>query len=151
VVNRHFQLRTCTDHVLHNRRRPCLQYQIKRCPAPCVLPVPREQYGEQVRDVRLFLDGKSDELLERLRARMKEAAARTEFERAATSRDQMRGAGGVARGAAGRVGGLRRPGRDRLSPRGHGAGDRRDVDPRRASWSGSRAFSFTGRSSPTRS
>ena len=68
VVNRHFQLRTCTDHVLHNRRRPCLQYQIKRCPAPCVLPVSREAYGEQVRDVRLFLDGKSDELLERLHA-----------------------------------------------------------------------------------
>ena len=66
MVNRHFQLRTCTDHVLHNRRRPCLQYQIKRCPAPCVLPVAREEYADQVRDVRLFLDGKSDELLERL-------------------------------------------------------------------------------------
>src|SRR5688500_1659495 len=90
VVNRHFQLRTCTDHVLHNRRRPCLQYQIKRCPAPCVLPVSRDEYGEQVRDVRLFLDGKSDVLLDRLRLRMKEAASRTEFERAATTRDQIR-------------------------------------------------------------
>src|SRR5258708_17763736 len=36
VVNRHFKLRTCTDHVLHSRKRPCLQYQIKRCDAPCV-------------------------------------------------------------------------------------------------------------------
>jgi excinuclease ABC subunit C len=90
VVNRHFQLRTCTDHVLHNRRRPCLQYQIKRCPAPCVLPVPRAQYEEQVRDVRLFLDGKSDELMARLQARMKDAAARTEFEVAAEIRDQIR-------------------------------------------------------------
>src|SRR3954471_7421859 len=90
VVNRHFQLRTCTDHVLHNRRRPCLQYQIKRCPAPCVLPVSRDEYGEQVRDVRLFLEGKNDELLERLRGRMKESSARTEFERAAAVRDQIR-------------------------------------------------------------
>jgi excinuclease ABC subunit C len=90
VVNRHFQLRTCTDHVLHNRRRPCLQYQIKRCPGPCVLPVSRESYGDQVRDVRLFLDGKSDELLERLRGRMKAAATRTDFEVAADIRDQVR-------------------------------------------------------------
>ena len=90
IVNRHFQLRTCTDHVLHNRRRPCLQYQIKRCPAPCVLPVARDEYGDQVRDVRLFLEGKSDELLSRLGTRMKEAAARTEFERAAEVRDQLR-------------------------------------------------------------
>jgi excinuclease ABC subunit C len=90
VVNRHFQLRTCTDHVLHNRKRPCLQYQIKRCPAPCVLPVSREAYGDQVRDVRLFLDGKSDELLDRLRGRMRDAAARTEFEVAADIRDQIK-------------------------------------------------------------
>src|SRR5437868_10114431 len=90
VVNRHFQLRTCTDHVLHNRRRPCLQYQIKRCPGPCVLPVSREAYGDQVRDVRLFLDGKSDELLDRLRARMKDAAANRDFEVAADIRDQVR-------------------------------------------------------------
>src|SRR6186713_2737463 len=82
VVNRHFQLRTCTDHVLHNRRRPCLQYQIKRCPGPCVLPVSKASYADQVRDVRLFLDGKNDELLERLRGRMKDASVRTEYERA---------------------------------------------------------------------
>ncbi|HEY4188674.1 MAG TPA: excinuclease ABC subunit UvrC [Polyangia bacterium] len=90
VVNRHFQLRTCTDHVLHNRRRPCLQYQIKRCPAPCVLPVGRDEYSDQVRDVRLFLDGKDDELVERLTGRMREAATGTEFERAAAIRDQLR-------------------------------------------------------------
>ena len=90
VVNRHFQLRTCTDHVLHNRKRPCLQYQIKRCPAPCVLPVSRQAYGDQIRDVRLFLDGKSDELLDRLRARMRDAAGRTEFEVAAEIRDQIK-------------------------------------------------------------
>jgi excinuclease ABC subunit C len=90
VVNRHFQLRTCTDHVLHNRRRPCLQYQIKRCPAPCVLPVSRDEYGDQVRDVRLFLEGKSDQLMERLTSRMKEAATGTQFERAADIRDQIR-------------------------------------------------------------
>jgi excinuclease ABC subunit C len=90
VVNRHFQLRTCTDHVLHNRRRPCLQYQIKRCPAPCVLPVPAEEYADQVRDVRLFLEGKNDELLERLRGRMRDASDRTEYERAAAVRDQLR-------------------------------------------------------------
>ena len=89
MVNRHFQLRTCTDHVLHNRRRPCLQYQIKRCPAPCVLPVAREQYGDQVRDVRLFLDGKSDELMARLTGAMKDAAARTDFEIAADIRDRI--------------------------------------------------------------
>jgi excinuclease ABC subunit C len=90
VVNRHFQLRTCTDHVLHNRRRPCLQYQIKRCPGPCVLPVAPESYADQVRDVRLFLDGKSDEVLERLRGRMMAAASKREFEQAADIRDQVR-------------------------------------------------------------
>ncbi len=90
VVNRHFQLRTCTDHVLHNRRRPCLQHQIKRCPAPCVLPVSRDSYGDQVRDVRLFLEGKSEELTDRLQGRMKDAAHRLQFEEAATLRDQLR-------------------------------------------------------------
>jgi len=90
VVNRHFQLRICTDHTLSSRTRPCLQYQIKRCLAPCVLPVPPDDYAEQVRFVGLFLEGKSDELLDDLRLRMKDAAGRTAFERAATLRDQVR-------------------------------------------------------------
>ena len=89
VVNRHFKLRTCSDQVLDSRQRPCLQYQIKRCDAPCVFPVPAEQYAEQVRDVALFLEGKDQELVARLRARMKEAAGRMEFEVAASVRDQI--------------------------------------------------------------
>jgi excinuclease ABC subunit C len=90
VVNRHFQLRICTDHTLQSRKRPCLQYQIKRCLAPCVLAVPPDEYAEQVRFVGLFLEGKNDELLDDLRLRMKDAADRTAFERAATLRDQVR-------------------------------------------------------------
>lgn len=90
VVNRHFKLRTCTDHVLNSRSRPCLQYQIKRCDAPCVFPLAPSQYGEQVRDVGLFLDGKNHELLERLRSRMMQASDETRFEVAAALRDQLR-------------------------------------------------------------
>jgi len=55
LVNRHFQLRTCTDTDFASRVRPCLQYQIKRCLAPCVYDVDRTQYGEQVQNVGLFL------------------------------------------------------------------------------------------------
>src|SRR5687768_16759018 len=67
TVNRHFQLRTCTDHVLETRKRVCLQYQIKRCPGPCVYAVDEAAYREQVDDVMMFLGGKKDELLPRLR------------------------------------------------------------------------------------
>ena len=89
VVNRHFKLRTCTDHVLYSRKRPCLQYQIKRCDAPCVFPIPREEYMHQVDDVALFLQGKDDELLGRLKGRMKEASQKMEYESAAAIRDQL--------------------------------------------------------------
>ena len=89
VVNRHFKLRTCTDHVLRSRKRPCLQFQIKRCDAPCVFPVKPEEYGKQVEDVAMFLEGKDDELLTRLRTRMREAAANTDYEIAGAVRDQL--------------------------------------------------------------
>ena len=89
IVNRHFQLRTCTDQVMGNRRRPCLQYQIKRCPAPCVYTVPNEEYQRSVQEVGLFLEGKADELTTSLETRMKDAARVLEFERAAQLRDQL--------------------------------------------------------------
>ena len=90
VLNRHFMLRTCTDHVMATRVRPCIQYQIKRCPAPCVFEVPAAEYAEQVNDTALFLKGKKDELARRLGERMQAAATGLEYERAAQIRDQLR-------------------------------------------------------------
>jgi excinuclease ABC subunit C len=90
LVNKHFQLRTCSDAELHSRRRPCLQYQIKRCPAPCVMEVDKKWYAEQVHSVALFLEGRHDELTGELTTRMKDASINMEFELAAIYRDQLR-------------------------------------------------------------
>lgn len=87
LVNRYFQLRTCTDAVLENRRRPCLQYQIGRCPAPCVYDV--TDYADFVNEASLFLHGRGEELLSRLEARMWHAAEAEDFELAARLRDQV--------------------------------------------------------------
>ena len=90
LINRHFQLRTCTDTELATRVRPCLQHQIKRCPGPCVLPVDRAHYGAQVATVALFLEGRHDELAAELSARMAESASKLEYEQAAVHREQLR-------------------------------------------------------------
>jgi excinuclease ABC subunit C len=90
LVNKHFQLRTCSDGELTSRRRPCLQYQIKRCPAPCVMEVDKAWYAEQVRSVALFLEGRHDELTGELVTRMRDASQAMEFELAAIYRDQLR-------------------------------------------------------------
>jgi excinuclease ABC subunit C len=89
TINRYFQLRTCSDHVLHHRKRPCLLYQIGRCPAPCVYDVSREDYAQSVREVALFLEGKESELLEALKARIGNAAGDLRYEQAARLRDQL--------------------------------------------------------------
>src|SRR5512135_1994343 len=89
VVNRWFQLRTCTDHVFDHRKRPCILYQIHRCPAPCVYEVPPEEYRVGVEDAIEFLEGRETELVERLRRRMQEASAALRFEDAARVRDQL--------------------------------------------------------------
>jgi excinuclease ABC subunit C len=89
IINRFFHLRTCTDHVLANRKRPCLLHQIGRCPAPCVYPVPVEEYRKSVDEVVLFLEGKAGELVDGLRSRMKQASSELKFEEAARIRDQL--------------------------------------------------------------
>ncbi len=90
VVNRHFQLRTCSDYALTHRKRACLQYQIGRCPAPCVLEVDEQAYAAQVRELEHFLSGRQVELLDSIRGRMEHASESLEFETAARARDQLR-------------------------------------------------------------
>ena len=84
-----FRLRSCEDSVFRNRSRPCLQYQIGRCSAPCVGLVEAGEYAESVRRAGLFLEGRSDELGEELAAAMEAASAKLEFEQAARLRDLL--------------------------------------------------------------
>lgn len=90
ALQRAFQLRTCADTVFNTRTRPCLQYQIKRCTAPCVEKVTPAEYAEQVREARQFLEGRSRDIQAELAADMQAAAEALEFERAAKLRDRIR-------------------------------------------------------------
>ncbi|MFP6664215.1 MAG: excinuclease ABC subunit UvrC [Deltaproteobacteria bacterium] len=98
VVRKVFPLRTCSDPVFRNRQRPCLEHQIGRCLAPCVLPVDREEYAGHLRTVGLLLEGKNDELLQRLDLEMKQASEALRFEEAARLRDRMRAIRNTAQG-----------------------------------------------------
>jgi len=84
-----FLLRGCQDSFFANRSRPCLQYQIKRCSAPCVGLVSPEDYGRDVEDALLFLQGRDQRVVRRLVQRMEEASRAMEFEKAARFRDQI--------------------------------------------------------------
>jgi excinuclease ABC subunit C len=90
IIEKHFLLRNCTDHNFKNRSRPCLQYQIKRCLAPCVFPVSEDEYREQMRQAILFIEGRQQELIAELKQKMREKSASLEFEAAAKIRDQIR-------------------------------------------------------------
>lgn len=89
LIQKLFRIRNCRDSYFAHRRRPCLQYQIRRCTAPCVDYVSEEEYASQVEDARLFLRGKSQSVIERLIGRMEEAAGRQDYEWAAMYRDQI--------------------------------------------------------------
>ncbi|WP_421621336.1 excinuclease ABC subunit UvrC [Alkalilimnicola ehrlichii] len=84
-----FRIRQCQDSFFSNRSRPCLQHQIKRCTAPCVGYISREAYQEDVRHAVLFLEGRSNQVIEELGARMEAASERLEFEAAAQYRDRI--------------------------------------------------------------
>jgi excinuclease ABC subunit C len=89
TIRKVFPLRTCSDPVFRNRSRPCIEYQIKRCLGPCVLPVDRAVYEEHLRQAMLLLEGRSTEVVAELGRRMQAAADEERFEQAARLRDQM--------------------------------------------------------------
>ncbi len=89
LLQKVFPVRQCEDSYFNNRSRPCLQYQIQRCTAPCVDLISAESYRRDVEDTILFLEGKGQGLLDDLVRRMEKAASQLEFERAARYRDQI--------------------------------------------------------------
>jgi len=90
LIERYFLIRNCNIQIDGKRPRPCLQYYIHRCVGPCVEGnTTYEQYQEAVKDVRLFLEGRNNDLIKRLRAKMEEASANQEFELAAHYRDAV--------------------------------------------------------------
>ena len=91
LTHRVFGIRSCNEVITGKRDRPCLEYDIGRCIAPCVDTVcSADEYGRAVENTRLFLSGRNDELVADLTARMKAAAASEQFERAAQLRDAVR-------------------------------------------------------------
>ncbi|MDY0068255.1 MAG: excinuclease ABC subunit UvrC, partial [Steroidobacteraceae bacterium] len=91
LLQKLFLLRPCSDTFFANRSRPCLQYQIKRCSAPCVRLISPEEYRQDVADAIKVLEGKGAELIDDLARRMEHAAQQLDFERAARLRDQING------------------------------------------------------------
>ena len=89
LIDRLFKLRKCRDREFAQRSRPCLQYQMGACYGPCCLEVDRDTYAAAVREVVLFLRGRTPQLLRGMRRRMQDAAAREDFETAAMLRDRI--------------------------------------------------------------
>ena len=89
VVKKVVPLRSCSDAVLHNRQRPCLEFDMKRCVAPCCFPVPAEEYRGYVRQAVSILQGKNHELLKELKEKMEDASQNLRFEEAALYRDRV--------------------------------------------------------------
>jgi excinuclease ABC subunit C len=90
TLQKAFLLRSCSDSVFATRARPCLLYQIKRCSAPCVGHISREDYAALIEQAHTFLSGRSDDVQQRLAAEMEEAANSLDFEAAALVRDRIR-------------------------------------------------------------
>ena len=90
MIQKVFQIRNCSNSFFSARSRPCLQYQIKRCSAPCTAYISAEAYQRSLSDATAFLQGKSQQILDELAARMNDAVTRLAFEEAAVLRDQIK-------------------------------------------------------------
>ncbi|MFN7096645.1 MAG: excinuclease ABC subunit UvrC [Gammaproteobacteria bacterium] len=89
LLQKIFKLRNCEDSVFQHRTRPCLQYQIQRCSAPCVQFVSPEAYQQDVHLAELFLQGKNKKIIDELKIAMDHAAEQLNYEKAAALRDQI--------------------------------------------------------------
>ncbi|OGT30581.1 MAG: excinuclease ABC subunit C [Gammaproteobacteria bacterium RBG_16_51_14] len=89
LIQKLFLVRSCEDSFFSNRSRPCLQYQIKRCSAPCVGLIEQESYLQDIKYAALFLEGKNEKVIQALIEPMQQAADSLEYERAARYRDQI--------------------------------------------------------------
>lgn len=87
LLSKYFGIRICEEPVPGKRKRPCLEYDLKLCSAPCVDYVSETEYRERVNNALLFLEGKTEKLLKILRQKMEEASASQEYEQAANWRD----------------------------------------------------------------
>ncbi|MBZ0332723.1 excinuclease ABC subunit UvrC [Marinobacter sp. AL4B] len=89
ILQKVFKVRSCNESYFRNRNRPCLQYQINRCTAPCVEYISPEEYQQDIRRATMFLEGKNPAIIRDLMNAMEDAASKLEFEKAATYRDQV--------------------------------------------------------------
>ena len=89
LLKKIFKVRQCTNSFYRSRSRPCLEYQIGLCSAPCVEKVSDEKYSQDIEMVNLFLSGKSSKLLNQISKKMKQASINLDFETAANYRDQL--------------------------------------------------------------
>lgn len=90
LLQKTFKLRQCGDYFFKNRSRPCIQYQIKRCSGPCVGNIIKNDYQNSVNLIKLFLEGKSDQVRQKISELMTQASEKLEYEKAAYYRDQIR-------------------------------------------------------------
>ncbi|MDH5735838.1 MAG: excinuclease ABC subunit UvrC [Gammaproteobacteria bacterium] len=89
-IHKLFKIRQCEDSYFKNRSRPCLQYQIKRCTAPCMNYISETDYKHDINRAQMFLEGKSTQLIDDMVAQMEQASEQLQFEKAAEYRDQIR-------------------------------------------------------------
>ena len=95
IIQKVFMLRSCRDNAFHNRDRPCLLYQIKRCSGPCVGKISKEDYAQLVKDVVSFLEGKNTSIQEKLSRQMQKASDEQNFEQAIILRDRIKALTGI--------------------------------------------------------